>query len=1096
MPGAAAAAAVAAHLRAACRLTASTMQQQLRAHAGRPGLGAAAGPSPPRALAAGALARPLARGLAAPSLGRGAARAVAPHASALTRRQLLSLAAAASGGSSVQLGAWRPRVVRARPPRRSPAAAAPSVPRRPRRAPARSRPQQRGARCRRCRRGGDGAGGKAARGGYREPPKEILDIVDAPPQPGLTFSPDRSLVRRRQRPPTAAASAGRPTPRDGQRGTGPRRMSPPPLPPRRAQILQLSRPPSLPPIFEISRPELKLAGVRIDAEQFSRSRMSYYTGLCIVPADTLVPAPPSATRSITGYPEGAWLNLVSWSPDGRFVSFTTRSPGGPGDPPRGPLQLWLADVATGAARPLLGGRRLNTVFDSYAWVDDTHIVAAVVPQDHGPPPSRPPVPGGPRIQDNSAGVRSQSRTYTDLLRDDHDGELFEYYGTSELLLLDVTQAGSEGTRLAPPRMYTEVAPSPDGQFLLACWLSRPFSYELPAGRFPVTLQLWDRAGALVRELASLPLATNIPIDFNSCRTGARRRLGARTAPGLAAARRTAPVRAATRRPPAACPAPGPRAVSWRDDKPAELSWIEAQDGGDPSVSVSPRDVVYTLDAAAAAAAAAAGAAPPAPEVLAATDLRCGGVSWCDGDLALLYESWWKTRRSVVWTFAPDRRGEPKAVLFDRSFEDVYSDPGAPLTRRTAAGTYVLAKVDGARRLLLSGTGASPEGNRPFLDLLDLDSRQTTRLWQSAPPHLESVGTIMSDADHDAPITLDGLQVLLSRESVSEPPQTYLLSFAAAAAGGGDGDAPAWTRSERRITDFPHPYPQLRDMQKEVLRYARPDGVDLTATLYLPPGYDAARDGPLPTILWAYPREYKSKEAAGQMRRSPYQFSGIGSMSPTLWLTRNYAVLDGPGFPIVAEGSEEPNDTYVQQLSASAEAAVKELVRRGVTDPARVSIGGHSYGAFMAANLLAHCPDLFAAGIARSGAYNRTLTPFGFQSEERTLWQAPETYAKMSPFMMADKIKKPLLLIHGEEDNNTGTFPLQSERFFAALKGHGAPARLVLLPHEGHGYRARESVLHMLYEQDQWLEAHAGWGRTDPDVPLGSGDEGSVSSLSE
>eukprot|EP00775_Hariotina_reticulata_P003220 gene3220-3497_t len=682
--------------------------------------------------------------------------------------------------------------------------------------------------------------------------------------------------------------------------------------------------------------------------------------------------------------------------------------------------------------------------DAGTKVDDNTLVAAVIPEGVGEPPGRPPVPSGPKIQDNSSGKKSQNRTWTDLLKDDHDGDVFEYYGTSELDQEGVT-AGVTGPKAVA---------SPDGAFLLVSWLSRPFSTAVPAGRFPVDLQVWDRQGNLVCQLATLPLAEDIPIAFNSCRTG-------------------------------------PRAVSWRDDKPAELAWIEAQDGGDPDVAVSPRDIVYTLDAAAAA-----GDPSLQPSVLASTDLRCGGVSWCDGDLALLYESWWTTRRSVIYTISPDNREAEKQVLFDRSYEDVYGDPGSPLSRRTSAGTYILAKVDGKRQLLMVGQGASPEGNKPFLDLLDLETKETRRLWQSSPPFLESVSSIMSDNNNDAPITLDGLKLLLSRESAKEPPQTWMISFS-----GSD----AASSSENVVVLLPHScplvsdLPQLKDMHKEVLRYKRADGVDLTGTLYLPPGHDAAKDGPLPTILWAYPREYKSREAAGQMRRSPHQFSGIGSLSPTLWLARGYAVLDGPGFPIIAEGDEEPNDTYVEQLTACAEAAVKELVSaRGVTDPTRVSVGGHSYGAFMAANLLAHCPDLFAAAIARSGAYNRTLTPFGFQSEERTLWQAPEIYSKMSPFMMADRIKKPLLLIHGEEDNNTGTFPLQSERFFSALKGHGAPARLVLLPHEGHGYRARESVLHTLYEQDQWLEAYAGYGRVDPNyVTVSTGDgDGSSGSMSE
>ncbi|KAJ9509690.1 hypothetical protein QJQ45_011313 [Haematococcus lacustris] len=495
---------------------------------------------------------------------------------------------------------------------------------------------------------------------------------------------------------------------------------------------------------------------------------------------------------------------------------------------------------------------------------------------------------------------------------------------------------------------------------------------------------------------------------------------------------------------------------------------------------------------------------------------------------------------------------PRAVC--RNYEDVYSDPGAPLSRRTSWGTHILAKLDGQRKLLmepvLRATG-------PFLDVLDIDTGTSTRLWQSSAPHYEQPGSIFNDTDDSQPVALEGLQLTFTRESAQEPPQTFIKTFT-------QGGAQV---QERRVTDFPHPYPALRGLQREVLRYPRPDGVMLTATLYTPPGYSPDRDGALPAIFWAYPREFKSKEAAGQMRRSPYQFASIGSLSPILWVARGYAVLDGPTLPIVAEGEAEPNDSFLEQLTGGwlawgmqlplllrmkpqpllllpdgvpdaggAKAAVEECVKRGVVDPARVSVGGHSYGAFMAANLVTHAPEVFAAGVARTGAFNRTLTPFGFQNEERTLWQvrqqqqqqkAPEVYSAMSPFMSAHKLQRPLLLIHGEEDNNPGTFPLQSERYFqarpptcthqpmhttssmndltdspehnthgtcgcnkmqqlalalarlAALKGHGATCRLVLLPHESHGYRAYESTMHTLYEQDQWFERYAGFGRVDP-----------------
>jgi len=308
----------------------------------------------------------------------------------------------------------------------------------------------------------------------------------------------------------------------------------------------------------------------------------------------------------------------------------------------------------------------------------------------------------------------------------------------------------------------------------------------------------------------------------------------------------------------------------------------------------------------------------------------------------------------------------------------------------------------------------------------------------------------------AVIDVDGPLVLLGRESVQEPTNYFLQNLS--------------TDDVKQVTHFTHPLPHLNDVQKELIVYQRADGVQLTATLYLPPGYKKEA-GPLPLLMWAYPREFKSADAAGQVKDSPYRFVRISPLSALPLLASGYAILDGPSMPIVGEGDLEANDTYVEQLTASAKAAVDEVVRLGVADRKRICVGGHSYGGFMTANLLAHT-DLFCCGIARSGAYNRTLTPFGFQAEERSLWQSPDVYAAMSPFMHADKIKAPLLLMHGEADNNSGTFPMQSERFYNALKGHGVTCRLVMLPHESHGYRARESLMHMLWEMVTWLDTYA------------------------
>jgi dipeptidyl aminopeptidase/acylaminoacyl peptidase len=347
---------------------------------------------------------------------------------------------------------------------------------------------------------------------------------------------------------------------------------------------------------------------------------------------------------------------------------------------------------------------------------------------------------------------------------------------------------------------------------------------------------------------------------------------------------------------------------------------------------------------------------------------------------------------------------------------------------------------------LTGDGASPEGDRPFLDKIDLSTGKVSRQWRSEAPYYETV-VAMLDVKKGTFVT--------SRESQTENPNYYVRTIG--------------SKSVLPLTAFPHPYPQLKDVKKQVLKYKRADGVELTADLYLPPGYKK-EDGPLPTFFWAYPAEFKSKSNAGQVKGSPHTFTRLNWGSPIYWVLRGYAILDDASIPIVGEGEKEPNDTYIQQLVSSAKAAIDYGASLGVVDPTRVAAGGHSYGAFMTGNLLAHS-DLFRAGIARSGAYNRTLTPFGFQAEERTYWQAPQVYYEMSPFSYADKIKEPILMIHGEADNNTGTFPIQSERMYNAIKGHGGTARFVLLPYESHGYRGKESVMHMFWEMDTWLERY-------------------------
>jgi dipeptidyl aminopeptidase/acylaminoacyl peptidase len=751
-------------------------------------------------------------------------------------------------------------------------------------------------------------------------------------------------------------------------------------------VMALMHRPSMPSIADVAREEARLAGLRIDPKTNGPSRVDYFTGYTLRDLKTRV------DTVVAGLPDGAGLGQTHFSPDGSRIAFTMREEDG--------LSLWVVETADGQARRLTEPV-LNGVFGAaFQWRSDSQVlIARLLPESRTRPETNSNTPVGPVIQDND-GRTAPSRTYQDLLRNDSDAAWFDYYATSQLAL--VTVDGSVA-RVGDPKILTRSAPSPDGAYILVESLKRPYSYLVPYYRFPETVEVLTAGGAFVRTLADLPLAEEVPIAFDAVAVGAR-------------------------------------SHEWRGDTDAEVVWVEAQDGGDPSIEAEVRDIAYSLRA----------PFDGDGQELMRFSLRQMDFNWGRGDLALGRERWWKDRRVRVWRFRPDESGQDPELVFDRSYEDRYSDPGSPLHHSSDFGTRILWSDQDT--LYLSGDGASPEGDRPFLDRYDLGSGESERLLHCEPSVYERPIQIL---DESGPV------VLVSRETEDEPTNYYLRDLRDLRDPGGDALI--------AVTDFPHPYPSISKANKELIRYPREDGVQLTATLHTPSGY-TTDDGPLPTILWAYPREFKNADAAGQVKDSPNRFARMAPHSPLYLLTQGYAVLDGPTMPIVGEGDEEANDTYVEQLVASAKGAIDEVVGRGVTDRDRVAVGGHSYGAFMTANLLAHT-DFFKAGIARSGAYNRTLTPFGFQSEERTIWQAPEVYSSMSPFMHVDRIKAPLLLMHGEADNNSGTFPMQSERFYNALKGHGVVTRLVMLPHESHGYRARESILHMLYEMTRWLDRY-------------------------
>jgi dipeptidyl aminopeptidase/acylaminoacyl peptidase len=764
------------------------------------------------------------------------------------------------------------------------------------------------------------------------------------------------------------------------------------LSPQRDIVAVIETPP-LPGIAEVAQPELKLAGLRINPRTCSASRFSFGADLSLLEVAT------RKERRITGLPRGLRLSDVSWSPDQRHLAFTHVALKGE----RGSVELWVVDVAERKARKLSPQPLSAVLTRGFNWLPDSSgLLVHWRPAGIGKAPVSSGIPSGPIAQDSTSdGHVRQLRTYQDLLKSEDDARLFEYYITVQMAIIDLHGK----TRLVgAPGQFSRTSIAPGGEYLLTQSVTRPYSYIVPASSFGERVEVRDLHGVVVHTVANLPLEEGLPQGNDAVSDGVRH-------------------------------------VSWRADAPASLVWAEAQDGGDPAREVVDgiRDLVMLQ------------AAPfrQPPLVLARLTMRYAGIAWGRDDVALINERWHKTRAYKQWMIEPGHLSTPPELIHTGSYEDRYNSPGSPVMRADVNG-FPRLLIGPGTTVLMDGAGATPDGDRPFIDRVSLTTKKKERLFQSAAPYFENVAAVLND---------DGTLLLTTRESPTERPNYYLRDL---------------TRPEGEqltaLTNYPHPTPQLKDVAKEQIRYTREDGVELTATLMLPPDYDAARDGPLPLLMWAYPQEFKSAGAASQTTGSPYRFNSVSYWGPAAFLAMGYAVLDNPSFPIVGVGDEEPNDTYLPQLVASAEAAVEEVVRRGVADRHRIAIGGHSYGAFMTGNLLAHT-RLFRAGIARSGAYNRTLTPFGFQSEERPYWQAAQVYQAMSPFNNADKIKDAMLLIHGAEDSNSGTFPLQSERMFQAIKGLGGTARLVMLPNESHAYRARESIMHMLYETNAWLEKY-------------------------
>lgn len=687
-------------------------------------------------------------------------------------------------------------------------------------------------------------------------------------------------------------------------------------------------------------------------------------------------------------PAGAHLMSAQWAPDGKHLAVGNITPTG--------VELWIVDAATAKATKVKDVL-INTTMGGFSWEDSKTISASLVSSKRGTAPGyQNLIPSEPNIQETS-GRTSSIATVQDLLKTPNDERLFEYYCTSQIALIDI---GGKVREIGQPAIYDNASFSPDGRYILVSRVERPFSYLFPFNRFPKKVEIWDTNGKMIAKVADIPLLDSVPPQ------------GVQT---------------------------GPRGYSWVPVEPATLMWNEALDGGDSRKKVPFRDKLMKFSAP---------FASPATEVL-KTEHRAQGRQFGEKD-GLMWFGDFNREKAVRRIFVTDYRNPSDVKLIsDLNVNDRYNDIGVPVTKTLPNGGTVIRQD--RDEIFLTGTGASPQGDRPFFRRMNLKSAKTDEIWRAGTDEYETFAGMIDD---------NGMNFFTRKESPADPPNIFIRQVCPA---GQICTALAY----RQITEFKDPAPQLRGIKKQLVRYKRADGVDLSFTLYLPPNYKEGTR--LPAVVWAYPESFTDGAVAGQVSGSTSRFTQIGGFSHLFLLMNGYAVMDDVSMPIVGT-TKTKNDTFIQQIVDSAKAAIDKAVEMGVVDRDRIGVGGHSYGAFMTANLLAHS-DLFRAGIARSGAYNRTLTPFGFQDEERNFWEATKIYEDVSPFYFADKINEPLLMIHGEADNNQGTFPIQSERLFAAMSGLGGTARLVMLPLEAHGYAAKESTEHTLYEMVQWMDKY-------------------------
>lgn len=779
---------------------------------------------------------------------------------------------------------------------------------------------------------------------WQKPPKEIMDVLNAPLLPAVWTSP-----------------------------TG--------------KYMIMADPIIYPPLEELASDMLKLAGIRVNPRNNGNHGEHGGTSPRIFNITNKVITPLSI-------PQNAEVIDVKWTVDGQRFALSIDH--------KDHIGLWIGDIK-GNIKEVKGLGLNKLLGTAVTWLPDQKKLLLLRIPKRGNPPVAPAIPKGPEIKEGKGAVARSTYESRNLLETAHDGELFTYYATSEPVIYDPEKGTYQVLGASAP--YTGVEFSPSGNYILVERLVGPWSNEVAYWRFAQEIEIWDKNGNKVSTVASIPLADAVPVQ------------------GV-------PM--------------GARSVGWRATSPNTLFWIEALDGGNPVAEVTHRDKLMSLEAP---------FTGNAKEVFRAEHRIVGSGSWGEKEGMLMLTQWERKKRWVyAWLLDVDKG--TSRIWFDLNQNDSYNNPGNPLFKQLANGQYVMREKNGS--IYFSGSGASDKGNRPFLDLKELGTGKSERLFRCDTIKYEYFVGFAEDENN----------IILRSESTVDVPNYYLGTFGNKKEKAKAGEAER-ELIRKPITNFADSSPELRKITKKIVKYQRDDGVQLSFQLNLPPNYVEGQR--VPTVLYAYPLEYSGASEAGQVSGSDKRFMRIYGPSHMFFLLQGYAVLDQTAMPMIGD-PETTYNTFVPQLVADAEAAVKKAVEMGVADPERIGVIGHSHGALMVANLLAHT-DLFKAGIARSGSYNKTNQPFGFQSERRSLFEARDVYIQLSPTFFADKINEPILIIHGNDDSNPGTLTYQSEVLYEAVRGSGGTARLVLLPHEDHGYSAKENIEHVLWEQLRWFDKY-------------------------